>query len=192
MLSTITGLEIEAVFADMSTVYPTRKRPVGGSVTFSKKTDSAGEDVRIDTEDYASILLRFKGGVKASLYVSQVAAGQKNSLRYEIYGAEKSLAWDGQRPNELWVGKRDEANNILIKDPSLMAPGAAATASYPGGHAEGYPDTFKQCFRTFYDYIAAGDYAAPPPFPTFAEGHREILLCEAILKSHQHERWVTV
>ncbi|WP_417464013.1 Gfo/Idh/MocA family protein [Kordiimonas sp.] len=192
MLSTITGLEIEAVFADMSTVYPTRKRPAGGGATFTKAGDASGEDVTIDTEDYASILLRFKGGVKASLYVSQVAAGQKNALRYEIYGAQKSVAWDGQRPNELWVGERDKANNILIKDPSLMAPGAAAAASYPGGHAEGYPDTFKQCFRAFYDYIKAGDYAAAPTFPTFAAGHREIQLCEAILESHRQERWVTV
>lgn len=64
---------------------------------------------------------------------------------------------------------------------------------YPGGHNKGYPDSFKMLFRAFfYDYIAAGDFNATPFFPTFAEGHREILLCEAILKSYAEQRWVTV
>jgi predicted dehydrogenase len=64
--------------------------------------------------------------------------------------------------------------------------------NYPGGHNEGFPDTFKQCFRAFYRYIAAGDLDAPPLFPTFQEGHREILLCEAILESHRRESWVKI
>jgi hypothetical protein len=33
---------------------------------------------------------------------------------------------------------------------------------------------------------------APPTYPTFADGHREIVLCEAVLKSHREGRWVEV
>ena len=61
---------------------------------------------------------------------------------------------------------------------------------YPGGHAEGYADSFKQSFRAFYGYIERGDFEATPPFPTFADGHREIALCAAILRSHEEGRWV--
>ena len=73
-----------------------------------------------------------------------------------------------------------------------MHDSAAKISSYPAGHCEGFPDTFKQLFKTFYGYIEAGDFAAPRPFPTFEDGHREILICEAISKSHDEERWVDV
>ncbi len=62
----------------------------------------------------------------------------------------------------------------------------------PPDHNEGFPDTFKQLFRAFYSWIEEGNPDAPPSFPTFAEGHREVVLCEAILRSHREERWVAV
>jgi hypothetical protein len=65
-------------------------------------------------------------------------------------------------------------------------------ANYPGGHNEGFPDTFKQLFRAVYDYIDRGDLRAPRPFPTFADGHREVVLCEAILRSQHERRWVPI
>ena len=73
-----------------------------------------------------------------------------------------------------------------------MNHSAAAYSDYPGGHNEGFPDTFKQLFRAFYGYIKAGNFDAPAPFPTFDDGHREIQLCEAILKSDQEQCWVDV
>jgi hypothetical protein len=90
------------------------------------------------------------------------------------------------------IGHRDRANESLIRDPALLSSQARSITQYPGGHNEGFPDTFKQLFRSFYGYIEKGDFALPAPFPTFAEGHREILLCEAILKSHQQRCWVDV
>jgi predicted dehydrogenase len=74
----------------------------------------------------------------------------------------------------------------------LLSDAARQFANYPGGHNEGFPDTFKQCFRSFYNYIQAGDFSAPPTFATFADGHREIVLCEAILKSARENRWVNL
>jgi predicted dehydrogenase len=121
-----------------------------------------------------------------------LTAGRKNNLRYEIAGKQDSIWFDSERPNELWIGHRNKPNEQLFKDPGLMDPLVKRYIDYPGGHNEGYPDSFKMCFRSFYDYIAAGDYSATPFFPTFAEGHHEILLCEAILRSHDEKRWVTV
>lgn len=188
----VSGQEVEAVLADLHTVHPVRQRPTGEVETFSGKGAApvSTEPVAIETEDYGAILLRFTGGARGVVWVSQVTAGRKNCLRFELAGSERALSWSSERPNELWVGERDEPNRVLIRDPALMGTAARAHADYPGGHNEGFPDTFKQCFRSFYGYIEAGDFSAPPPFPTFADGHREIILCEAIERSHREERWV--
>ena len=195
LIATITGRAVESVCADLSTVYPVRRRPVGEVETFKGKTDTGRvkrEPVDVSTEDYGCVMMRFAGGGRGCLWVSQVTAGRKNCLRYELAGSKCSLSWCSENPNELWIGHRDRANETLIRDPSLVSAAARSHIGYPGGHNEGFPDTFKQNFRAFYGYIAAGDFGAKPTFATFADGHREILLCEAIVKSHREHRWVDV
>ncbi len=194
LIHAITGLEAESLCADLRTVHPVRQRPRGEVETFSGKmrANTATESVEIKTEDFGSVLIRFKGGARGNLFVSQVTAGRKNCLRYELSGAKGALSWNSETPNEIWLGHREKPNEVLLRDPALLTGVARKHANYPGGHNEGFPDTFKQCFRSFYESIAAGDFASAPPFPTFADGHREIVLCEAILKSHAENRWVNV
>lgn len=194
LIHSITGLEVEAVCADLMTVFPERQRPVGGVETFSAKLDKpqATESVDITTDDYGSILLRFVGGSRGTVHVSQVTAGRKNCLRFEIAGSKQALAWNSESPNDLWIGHRDRPNESLIRDPALVGDAARGFIHYPGGHNEGFPDTFKQCFRAFYGAIEAGDISGAGSFPTFADGHREIVLCDAILKSHRERRWVNI
>jgi len=194
LLHFITGLRVEAVMADFQTFLPVRHKPAQALETYGGKLQTAAETVEqpIHTEDYASILLRFEGGVRGVLTVSQVSAGRKNRLFYEIDASQSALAWDSERPNELWIGHRDRPNELLLKDPSLLSQAARPFASYPGGHNEGFPDTFKQLYSQIYAYLAAGDYTAPTNFPTFADGHRELLLGEAIQKSAQQSRWVNL
>ena len=67
----------------------------------------------------------------------------------------------------MWIGHRDKANEILIRDPALVADMPRSYTNFPGGHNEGFPDTFKQSFRAFYEYIDAGDFSAETTFPTF-------------------------
>lgn len=188
----ISGRKVVSVCADLQTVFQTRQRPVGGALTFSGDAAGETESVEIDTEDAGSMLLRFADGGRGCLHVSQTTAGRKNCLRFEIAGGQQTLAWNSEQPNSLWIGHRDQPGETLIRDPAMMHQSAAGIANYPGGHCEGFPDTFKQLFKTFYGYIAAGDFSAPRPFPTFEDGHREILLCEAILKSHREQAWVEV
>lgn len=194
LMQFITGERIVSVCADLQTVHPIRQAPTGGVETFSGKTNQpvATRQVPVTTEDAGCVMLRFQNGAHGCLWVSQVTAGRKNCLRFEIAGENQVFAWNSEQPNELWVGNRDRANEILIRDPALMGPSANAITSYPGGHNEGFPDTFKQLFRTFYDHIAAGSVARPAPFPTFADGHQEVLLCEAVLRSHRERRWIDV
>ena len=194
LVLSITALEVEAVLADLMTVHPVRNRPKGEVETFTGKMEQKieTEPVDIATEDYGCVMFRFTGGAKGSLHVSQVTAGRKNSLRWEIAGSKCALAWGSESPNELWIGRRDKPNECLVRDPSLVADMPRGYINYPGGHNEGFPDAFKQCFRAFYQYIAAGDFSAAPMYPTFDEGHREVLLCEAILKSHRQQKWITL
>lgn len=194
MLSWATGLRVERVFADFATVHPTRRRPKGQVQTFAGKDDGlvGRENVSVATEDLATILLRFHGGVRGSLVVSQASAGRKNALSFEIDGEKEALAWNSEEPNRLWIGHRDAPNEILDKVPALLSPAAAALSVYPGGHQEGYPDTFRALCASVYDYIGRGDYSAPMDFPTFEDGHREMLLCDALLESSRTERWVDV
>lgn len=194
LMMTLTGLEVDAVCADLKTVFDVRRRPVGEVETFSEDSveERQSQDVDILTEDYGAILLKFKGGARGSVFVSQVMPGRKNCLQFEIAGTQSTLSWNSEQGNELWIGHRKKPNQRLIRDPALLSPAAAAVASYPGGHNEGYADSFKQCFRAFYGYIAANDWRASPSYATFSDGHREVMLCEAILASHQKQSWVSV
>jgi len=194
LLTFITGLHVEEVYADFKTFHPTRKKPTVPVETFTGKilTPEDYIDQPIHTEDYATVILHYENGVRGVLTVSQVSSGRKNRLFYEINGSKSSLAWDSERPNELWIGHRTAPNQILMKDPSLLSPQAREATSYPGGHNEGFPDTFKQLYVKVYNYILAGDPTKTPDFPTFADGHYEMLLCEAIEHSAREGKWVKV
>ncbi|WP_436714593.1 Gfo/Idh/MocA family oxidoreductase [Roseiconus lacunae] len=194
LIQFIAGQKITDVCADLRTIYPTRQKPVGGAQTFSgDRPDAADtEDVAITTEDCGSVMFRFASGANGCLWVSQTTAGRKNCLRFEIAGSQSTLAFNSESPNELWIGHRDQPSETLLRDPALMSQQAGKIANYPGGHNEGFPDTFKQLFRSFYGYIASDDRPTRRPFPTFEDGHHEILLCEAILKSHRKQAWQSV
>lgn len=189
----VTGLKISKVCADFATFHPMRKRPLKPMETYSSKMLSAEdyENVPVKNEDYATVLLRFDNGAHGSMTVNQTAAGYKNRLFFEIFGTQKGVSFNSERPNELWIGERDSYNGSMLRDPSLMAPAAQAVTNYPGGHNEGYPDSFKQIFKKIYQYILADGIAnnLPVDFPTFADGLRESTLCERILESSRSESW---
>ncbi|HPC06153.1 MAG TPA: Gfo/Idh/MocA family oxidoreductase [Anaerolineaceae bacterium] len=190
----VTGLEVDEVMADFETFHKTRKKPLKPVETWSGKILKSEDyqEVPIDTEDYATVMLRFKNGTKGVFTVNQMAAGHKNRVYYEINGSKCSLIWNSEVPNEMTVGNRDRGNEVILKDPSLIYPEARAITAYPGGHNEGFADTSKHLFRDVYEYILAGDMQAEPKFPTFYAGYREVVLCDAIVESARTGRWVKV
>jgi predicted dehydrogenase len=194
LMTFITGLRVEEVYADFKTFHKTRKKPAKPVETFTGKLLQPSDyiDQPIYTEDYATILLHYENGVSGVVTVAQVCSGRKNRIFFEINGSKSSLVWDGERPNELWIGNRTAANQVLMKDPSLLTPEARETAAYPGGHNEGFPDTFKQLYKKIYNYIFAGDFSQKPDFPTFADGHYEMVLCEAIERSAKENTWIKI
>ena len=186
----VTGLEVEQVFADLATTVPVRHRPVGEVETFAAAVDLERADVTMATEDLAHILVRFRGGARGSCVVSQVAAGRKNAVRFEVDGSRAAAAWDGESPEQLWLGRRDEPNGMLLRNAALMAPGPAGTTHLPAGHAEGFADTFRELYRAVYRAVAAGKPGND--YPTFRDGHVENVLADAVARSSEPQQWETV
>ncbi|MBM3782851.1 MAG: Gfo/Idh/MocA family oxidoreductase [Acidobacteria bacterium] len=192
MIQHLTGLSITGLCADLATFHKTRRRPKVAIQTFAGKKlqPSDYEEVKITTEDYGGVLLHLGDRVHGAYTVSQVAAGNKNRFQFEIYGTKGGVMWNQERPDELWLGNRNEPNKIIIKDPSLLMGSAAGFADLPGGHSEGYDDSHKQLYRRFYAHVA--DPSAPVDYPTFADGLRGMILLEAIVESAKKKGWVKV
>lgn len=192
MLEHTTGLRITEVCADLQTFHKTRKKPKGSVETFTGKTLSPSDytDVPVTTEDFAAVMLRLGDQARGAFTVSQISAGRKNRLFLEIYGSKGSATWDQEKPDELWLGQRNEPNRIIVKDPSLMAEAARSYADLPGGHSEGYDDTFKQVFKRFYRTVA--DRNATVEYPQFADGLRQLQILDKVLESSAKHGWVTV
>lgn len=191
LVSFVMGTKITSVFADLSTWHKQRRRPLGEVQTFAKsdaKMKYATYDVQ--TDDFASILLRFGNGACGNLAVSQVAAGRKNCIRVEVYGSKKSAWWCSEDPEMLRLGNRDDANQTAVRATPAFGDGAAGFMDYPPGHVEGFPDTFKMNFRSIYNAIAGGK--VPSLFASVEDGHQEVAVCEAIEKSSKARKWVNV
>jgi predicted dehydrogenase len=190
--SFVLGAKIKSVFADLGTFHQTRKRPLGEVQTFAKANRQMKyATYKVATEDYASVLLQFDNIARGNLAVSQVAAGRKNCIRIEIYGSKKSAWWCSESPETLHFGNRDGANEVAVRGTPAFGDGAAGFMDYPAGHIEGFPDTFKMLFRNIYSTIAAGG-KGERLFASAVDGHAEVAVCEAIMKSHQSKRWTTV
>ena len=180
----VTGLAITHVLGDITTVVKKRKKPSGSREAFQAGSGE-GELVDIMAEDLASVLLRFENGARGSFSVGQVCSGHKNDLVLEVCGAKASLRWRQEHQNELWIGHRDRANEVLQKDPSLLDERAREYARLPGGHQEAWADAFLNVIREIYASIAAGPpYSAlPPMIATFEDGFRANRIVDAILES---------
>ena len=101
-------------------------------------------------------------------------------------------AWDSETPEQLWLGHRDRPNEILLRNPALMGAAGRAAAALPGGHVEGFGDTFGALFRAIYADVLTGRPNPDPPYATFAAGHDEMLVNDAIALSAREGRWVDV
>ena len=191
--STSPGSASPSLCADLQTFHKTRKRPKGPIETFAGKTLKPEDyiEVPIDTEDFGAVVFRMGDRARGAFTASQVSAGRKNRLCIEIFGTKAGVSWNQERPDELWIGQRN-SQQPDHRQGSVAAEASARgrTPICPGGHSEGYDDTFKQVFRRFYDSIA--DPSATPEYPQFADGLRQLTILEAELKSNETRSWVDV
>lgn len=191
MAEHVTGLRVTSLCADLQTFHTTRKQPKRSVETFANKLMGPEDYIEtpVTTEDFGAVVFRMGNRTRGSMTASQVSAGRKNGLSIEIYGTKSSVAWNQERPDELWQGHRDSPNAISVKDPSLLLPGARSYADLPGGHSEGYDDTFKQVFRRFYRSISE---SGTPEYPQFVDGLRQMVILKSVLDSSKKHAWIDV
>lgn len=192
LMAFVTGQPIVSVMADLATFVTARQEPTEPVETFSTGRSANTVTRPMGTEDTATLLLRFANGARGSVAVSQISAGRKNSLQWEIDGSDGAAWWDSETPDHLWLGHRDRPNELLLRNPALMGKAGAAAAALPGGHVEGFGDTFGALFRAIYADVIAGRPNADPPYADFAAGHDEMLVNDAIARSAELGRWVDV
>jgi predicted dehydrogenase len=192
LMAFVTGQPIVSVMADLATFVTARQEPTGPVETFSTERSAHTVTRPMGTEDVATLLLRFANGSRGSVAVSQISAGRKNSLQWEIDGSEGAASWDSETPDHLWLGHRDRPNELLLRNPALMGKAGRAAAALPGGHVEGFGDTFGALFRAIYGDILVGRPNPDPPYADFAAGHDEMLVNDAVAESARIGRWVDV
>ena len=192
MAEHVAGLRITSVCADLQTYHKTHQRPKRPVETFAGKMLQPEDYIEtpVDTEDFGAVAFRMGDRARGAFTASQVSAGRKNGLNLEIFGTKAGVAWNQERPDELWIGYRNTSNQIVIKDPSLLKERARSYADLPGGHSEGYDDTFKQVFRRFYRSIE--EPSSEPEYPQFADGLRTLTILQAEMDSHRKHAWVDV
>jgi predicted dehydrogenase len=192
MAQFVSGRRIVELVADLATTIPVRRRPLGEVETFTSAADVEREDAPMTTEDLGHVLVRFDGGARGAFKVSQVSAGRRNYLHFQVDGSQSALAWSAESHEELWIGRRDEPNGVLQRNAALMHADAASRTFLPAGHAEGWVETFRELYRAVYTAVAAGAPPAVPDYPTFADGHVANVLGDAIALSNRERRWVEV
>jgi predicted dehydrogenase len=181
LVSFVSGQRVDAVMADLATVIPERRRPLESAETFTQSS-SETEPITVTTEDMAGVLLRFEDGARGVLTLSQVSPGRKNQLSFELSGSEASLGWRSEDPEQLWIGLRDEPNQIQIR----------SAGDYPAGHVQGYPDAFKAFFRAVYCAIETGKAPEMLDYPTFDDGLEQALIADSIAESARFGRWIRI
>jgi predicted dehydrogenase len=183
----VSGLRIESVLADLTTVVPVRYSAGSSAEAFSRETEVERVAIEVQAEDLASVLLRFEGGVKGIFSAGQVLPGHKNDLQLEVNGRKCSLKWKQEQQNELWIGRHHQINGLMAKDPSLVAPEVLPYVNLPGGHQESWADAFLNVLRDAYAWISEGGApdAKSTMLPTFEDGYRSACVIDAMLKSHK-------
>lgn len=188
----VSGQKIVSVCADFQTIYEKRLKPKKQVLAFSTEKFDKDDytEFPVDTEDNASILLKFSGGAKGTVFISQVIAGKSVAIDLLVGGKKKSAEWNSSRVNDLDVGIRDKYTEHIEKGAATVHPNTLPLVAYPFGHAEGFPDAFKQNFRQIYDSIEnkEGNYH----YATFNDGVHEMILCEKIFESNKEKRWIDV
>ncbi len=182
----VSGQRIRGLAARTAVAHPQRSRTEAHSFA---RPAGAGPSRSVETEDIAAIMFETDGGLIGTAVVSQVSAGRKNHLWFELSGSRESVYFDQEEPESLWVGRRRGSESIP-RDFDTLAPEAAAYVTLPGGHPQGYQDCFDAFVAETYAAISGGD--AADGLPMIADGLRAATITEAVLDSARRREWVAV
>jgi predicted dehydrogenase len=174
LIGYVTGLEVEAVMAEVGAVVPGRQ-----------------------THDTGQALLRFVGGARGQMLAARVAHGAENELAIEVYGDKGGLRWQHDRPDALSFVRNGEPQQTLTRGSPYLEPLAARACRVPAGHPEGFFEGFANLYTDFAELVGARlDGRAPDPLaatiPTAEDGLAGLLFIDACLRSSEHGAWQAV
>jgi predicted dehydrogenase len=172
LASFVSGLELEALAADLQAFVPGRR-----------------------VDDNGHVLLRFKGGARGMLWCSQVAPGNENALRLRVYGTKAGLEWAQEDPNYLWVTNLGEPKRLITRGGAGSGPEAARVTRVPPGHPEGYLEGFANIYAEAARAIRAkiDGVAADPAviYPSVTDGVKGVAFVDACVRSSaRNAAWV--
>lgn len=187
LIEWITGERFIELTANLHTARKTRNKASAETFSGHHPIDD-GAKVNVTTEDIATVLLKTGNGIPACLTISQVSAGRKNRLWFEIDGTEKSLEFDQEQPEQLWVNSR-EAKSLHVKDPTRGSDEQKRLALLPAGHVQGYAHCFDAFIDDCYATISGNKRQG---LPTFDDGLRASRIIDAVLNSASNKKWVDI
>lgn len=170
LVSYITGLEMEAICADLTIFAPGRA-----------------------LDDDGNILLRFKGGAKGILTASQISPGEENGLNIRVWGTKAALEWHQENPNYLYVRTNDGPEQIYKRGNGYLCAAAQAGSRIPAGHPEAFIEAFANIYKNFTDAIRAKLLGIEPDeiildFPTVEDGARGVYFIHRTVESNASDR----
>lgn len=171
------------------TVVAHAERSRSGARSFERDGAGSGANRAVETEDIATLMFETDAGAAGSAVISQVSAGRRNHLWFELSGASETIGFDQEQPETLWVGRRSGIETIP-RDFHTLSEAAAAYVTLPGGHPQG----FRDCFDAFVaeTYAAIAGEKPADGLPLAADGLRAARLTEAVLESARGGAWVEV
>ncbi|MNU72581.1 1,5-anhydro-D-fructose reductase [compost metagenome] len=182
----VSGERFTEVSAAFDTVIAERSTDTGQSFT----TAAAGGAMQaVTSEDVAAAMFRTGAGTLASLTVSQVSAGRRNRLWFEIDGARASVAFNQEDAERLWIGLPDQREEVFVRGPGAGSAEQRRLSVLPAGHAQGYG----HCFEAFVadTYRAIGG-ERPEGLPTFEDGVRSALIVDRVITSARTRAWTAI
>jgi predicted dehydrogenase len=193
-VQTVVGSRIIEVCANLKTAHPIRKKPLHKTETFTISDSTETEDKHIATEDYAGVLINFENGATGVFQCSQVSAGRKGFLNFEVNGEKASFYWNQERADEMWIGRRDTNNEIVLRNPNFMRPEGRPYFGLATGHPEGWNDAMRNNVLALYNFIMEGKKHSThqADFATFDDAHHIMKVTEAILLSAKDRKWIGV
>ena len=183
----VSGHRIASLVARTLIAHPERRHEAGRQ-SF-ERGGGEGAARPVTTEDAALVMFETDRGALGSVVVSQISAGRKNRLWFEISTAAEGLAFDQELPETLWVGRREQTE-VIPRDFTTLAASAAHYVTLPAGHPQGYHDCFDAFVAETYEAIRTGEVA--DGLPGLSDGLRSALITEAVLESARERWWVEV
>ncbi|TWT21798.1 Gfo/Idh/MocA family protein [Luteimonas wenzhouensis] len=177
-------------FAEVSAVFETVIPERGAATGKSFATPAAGGETRaVSSEDVAAAMFKTREGTLATLTVSQVSAGRRNRLWFEIDGAKASVAFDQEDCERLWMGFPDQREQVFVRGPGAGSAEQRRLSILPAGHAQGYANCFEAFVADTYRAIAG---ERPEGLPTFEDGLRSALIVDRVIASAGTRAWTPI